>query len=275
MPISTDQIKQFEEWIAKGKTKDVLKDLLLIRDKTNYQSEIILLANKLKNLDEQEMANAISFSDHTVEQGKLNSSVLLLLAYLKNEPQKGGKEDIPGLSSPKGEAAILSSKDQMKLWFRKYFPAIISCLLTGIVVALVAYQWHMTEYIRNCDNGGNNMNGQWNVKWSGGGKTLYGKAGIDQNSCYRNFSVNCQFALEDGGEDLFTFDSKIGGYHGNQIYFVYENSYGEKGVCSGELLEDSIASFYVKCIDLVIGADTSNGSTGLMYFSTDEIKKEE
>jgi len=271
MPISTDQIKQFEEWIAKGKTKDVVKNLLLIRDKTRYQSEIILLANKLKKLDEQEMANAISFSDHAVEQGKLNSSMLLLLAYLKSESQ-GGKDAIPGLSDQKGKAA-LSSKDQLKLWLHKYLPMIIACLLTTIIVGVIAYQMHENAYIKNCNNGGNNTNGEWNVKWVSGEESLFGKARIKQDACYKDFVVSCEFEVVGGNENLFTFNSKIGGYHDDQIYFVYENSVGEKGVCHGELIDKTLSSFYVKCIDLAVGADTSNGSTGLMYFSSKEIKK--
>ncbi|MEM1320609.1 MAG: hypothetical protein AAGG75_10145 [Bacteroidota bacterium] len=260
MPINTEQLDTFDQWIAEGKTQEVLDRLLELRDSTTYEFEIIALHGRWENISDQQLQGALSDQEYRTARSKLNVQCLTLIGYLKREKKGEKKSPIPELNIP-GQQPTESA-------IRRHIPWLLSALVTGLLV------WWITSmnYQGICDDGGANLDGAWYIKWQGTdeeGGTVYGRASIVQDSCFRSFGLSGQLEADiDAGKSLISFSSKIGGFSGREVFFIYENSLEERGACHGVLLDQYRDQFEVLCTDLAVGADPSNGTTGVLTFSS-------
>lgn len=274
MAIAKDQLNQYEEWLSKGKTSDVLEDLFSKREKTVYHKEIILLSNKIRSLNKEKISGSISTEDQLVEQGKVNNALISLIQFLKEETSGGLKSEISGLDEIKVNTQ--NNSNQSAFSFHRLFPFLFTALVSAGAATFYMHSTMKFNEAYTCNDNGLNLAGAWHVKWASphkGQGFLFGKAKVYQDSCFKNFDLSCQFELNEAGTDFLTFNSKIGGYNGDEVYLIYENSLGEKGICNGELLSDYKQGFHMKCVDLIIGADTLNGKTGVLTFRKTPFQK--
>lgn len=76
--------------------------------------------------------------------------------------------------------------------------------------------------------------------------------------------------LEMGGEIIsgkpMTFSTIVGVIHGRNVYFIYENMDGERGIIRGQVLSDSPTTLRLVYTDLV-GYDKNDDPSGLLLLT--------
>ncbi|HEX3071616.1 MAG TPA: hypothetical protein VHX14_23845 [Thermoanaerobaculia bacterium] len=92
--------------------------------------------------------------------------------------------------------------------------------------------------------------------------TLKGSATIKQ----RRHDPVLELGGEIAGGHATTFISTFGLIHGRNIYFIYENADGERGLIRGQAVNDSPASLRLIYTDLV-GYDRNNDPSGVLLLT--------
>jgi hypothetical protein len=63
-----------------------------------------------------------------------------------------------------------------------------------------------------------------------------------------------------------TFSTTIGVIHGRNVYFIYENMDGERGIIRGQVLSDSPTTLRLAYTDLV-GYDRNDDPSGVLLLT--------
>lgn len=95
------------------------------------------------------------------------------------------------------------------------------------------------------------INGVWEIQ--GADKEIIGTAEIKHNENSCTFFISGEFNVPINNQKNVKFNSLTSQISGNQIFFFYENNYGEKGICQGHFLnlKKKSSRIYFNYTDLI------------------------
>lgn len=256
MKLSTNLLSELETLVSSGELGKAIEKLLEVKDQTGYKNEILSINGRWKKYSLDSIKGTLSEEQDFLQNSKMNDDFLTLINGLRKE--LAGEKVNPDLFPS------VPTYQKQNPFLKTYLPM----LLTAIGVAAICFFAFKApeEYCEESIE----IAGDWDVIGHHDGKDMpMGSVTIVMEKCSPYFRISGKVFQSMDTTVEVDFSSKIAGINNGEIYFVYENFAGERGVCRGVVADNVEKEFTVHCIDL-IGLDKNNQSNMNIKFRKKE-----